>query len=72
MALKPKRVLKPGDPRRMSDGRTAWRKMTDDQRVRFLDFIWQEIHDQRHGLTAYSAYTKESRPTRLIAFEPLR
>jgi len=32
-------VLRDGHPRRMSDGRNAWRKMSDEQRVLFLAWI---------------------------------
>lgn len=32
-------VVPPGDRRRMSDGRNAWRKMTPAQRRVFLDWI---------------------------------
>lgn len=32
-------VLAPGDRRRMSDGKNAWRKMTDGQRRDFLSWI---------------------------------
>jgi hypothetical protein len=35
------KTLAPGDRRRLSDARNAWRKMTDDQREQFL--FW--IHD---------------------------
>lgn len=31
-----------GHPRRMSDAKNAWRKMTDEQRVRFLCWLDQE------------------------------
>lgn len=33
------KVLAPGDRRRMSDGKNAWRKMTDGQRRDFLNWI---------------------------------
>ena len=36
------RVLRDGDPRRLSDGRNAWRKMNDEQRIAFLKFIKEE------------------------------
>ena len=32
-------TLEDGDPRRMSDGKNAWRKMNDEQRATFLDWI---------------------------------
>lgn len=32
------KVLADGDPRRLADGRNAWRKMTHEQRVEFLMF----------------------------------
>lgn len=33
------KTLEDGDPRRMSDGKNAWRKMNDEQRETFLDWI---------------------------------
>ncbi len=41
------RVLEAGDPRRMSDGKNAWRKMDDTQRVGFLHWIWLEDKEGR-------------------------
>ena len=37
------KVLRDGDPRRMSDGRNAVRKMTDEQRAQFLAWIREEF-----------------------------
>lgn len=34
--------LAPGDRRRMSDGKNAWRKMTPEQRRVFLDWIEEQ------------------------------
>ena len=34
--------LPPGDKRRLSDGRNAWRKMTPEQRRVFLDWIEEQ------------------------------
>jgi hypothetical protein len=42
---KPLTVLPPGDRRRLSDGRNAWRKMTPEQRRVFLDWIEEEALD---------------------------
>ena len=36
---KPLPVLREGHPRRMSDGRNAWRKMTDHQRAVFVAWL---------------------------------
>ena len=36
---KPLAVLRDGHPRRMSDARNAWRKMSDEQRAEFIAFI---------------------------------
>ena len=36
---KPLPILRDGHPRRMADGRNAWRKMSMEQRVEFLEFI---------------------------------
>ena len=33
------KTLKPGDKRRLADGRNAFRKMTPEQRDEFLDWI---------------------------------
>lgn len=41
MARKTK-TLAPGDKRRMSDGRNAWRKMTPEQRRDFFAWIVEE------------------------------
>ena len=38
------RTLAPGDRRRLSDARNAWRKMTSEQRVEFLE--WMTAHEQ--------------------------
>ena len=35
-------VLRDGHPRRMSDGRNAWRKMNDEQRRTFLTWVLAE------------------------------
>ena len=37
------RTLPDGAPRRLSDGRNAWRKMNDDQRRAFLAFIAADL-----------------------------
>lgn len=34
-----KRTLEPGNPRRLSDARCAWRKMTLEQRAEFLAWV---------------------------------
>ena len=39
---KKKKVLKSGDPRRLSDGRNAWRKMTQAQRIVFVAWLRTE------------------------------
>jgi len=36
---RPLKVVPPGDRRRLSDGRNAWRKMTPEQRRVFLAWI---------------------------------
>jgi len=36
---KPLKTLPDGAPRRMADGKNAWRKMTDEQRFEFLRWI---------------------------------
>jgi hypothetical protein len=36
---KPLAKLPPGDRRRLSDGRNAWRKMTPEQRRVFVDWM---------------------------------
>ncbi len=36
-------VLPDGAPRRLSDGRNAWRKMNDEQRAEFLRFLASEF-----------------------------
>jgi len=36
-------VLRDGHPRRLADGRNAWRKMNDEQRRTFAEFIAQDI-----------------------------
>ena len=33
------KVLRDGHPRRLADGRNAWRKMSDEQRGEFLAWI---------------------------------
>ena len=33
------KTIEDGHPRRMSDAKNAWRKMTDDQRRAFLEWI---------------------------------
>ena len=44
------KALKPGDRRRLSDARNAWRKMTPEQRVDFLEFVEAEhgVDDGAH------------------------
>ena len=37
--MRHRKTLPPGDRRRLSDGRNAWRKMTPEQRREFLDWI---------------------------------
>ena len=37
-------VLPDGHPRRLADGRNAWRKMTMEQRHEFMKFIADESH----------------------------
>lgn len=37
------KTLTPGDRRRMSDGRNAFRKMTPEQRIEFLRWIADEL-----------------------------
>ena len=32
-------VLKDGHPRRMADGKNAWRKMNEEQREEFVDWM---------------------------------
>ncbi len=39
---KPCKVLPDGNPRRMSDGRNAVRKMTPEQRAEFIDWLRSE------------------------------
>lgn len=39
---KPLKVLRDGHPRRMSDARNAWRKMSDAQRRQFLAWIREQ------------------------------
>ena len=36
-------VLRDGHPRRMADGRNAWRKMNEEQRLAFLQFISSDV-----------------------------
>ena len=36
------KVLPDGDPRRMRDGKSAWRKMDEEQRREFLDWIFED------------------------------
>ncbi len=36
------KVLPDGHPRRMSDGKNAWRKMDDEQRREFLHWIFED------------------------------
>ena len=36
------KILRDGHPRRLSDARNAWRKMTDEQRQQFV--AWAGIH----------------------------
>ena len=38
-------TLAPGDRRRVSDGKNAWRKMTPNQRLEFLMFLGEGEHD---------------------------
>jgi hypothetical protein len=41
------KALPDGHPRRMSDGKNAWRKMTNEQRVEFLQWITDEYGTER-------------------------
>lgn len=36
-------TLQDGHPRRMSDGRNAWRKMSAEQRLAFVEFIAPDL-----------------------------
>ncbi len=36
--------LRKGDPRRLSDARCAWRKMTETQRQEFLAWVLKETN----------------------------
>ena len=49
----PLKILIKGDRRRMSDGKNAWRKMTEGQRVEFLYWIEasHEVHPIPQGWT---------------------
>jgi len=38
---KPLKTVPDGSPRRMADGKNAFRKMNDDQREAFLDWIME-------------------------------
>jgi hypothetical protein len=40
-------ALPDGHPRRMADGKNAWRKMDNDQRIAFLTWISQEYGVER-------------------------
>lgn len=42
--------LASGDARRMSDGKNAWRKMTDHQRREFLRWIGEERPEREQRL----------------------
>ncbi len=49
-------VLADGHPRRLADGRNAWRKMNDEQRAEFL--VWLTEYDpyiQRFGRNVLGA-----------------
>ncbi len=37
------KALPDGHPRRLADGRNAWRKMSDEQRTTFLAFIEPDV-----------------------------
>jgi hypothetical protein len=39
------KTLAPGDRRRLSDARNAWRKMTPEQRATFLDWLLADQHE---------------------------
>ena len=50
------RTLAPGDRRRLSDARNAWRKMTQEQRLEFLcwitDFHQEVMWPLKKGIAA--------------------
>ena len=45
-------VLPDGHPRRLSDGRNAWKKMDDSQRSEFLQWILENVETDRRKLPA--------------------
>lgn len=62
------KALPDGHPRRMSDGKNAWRKMSLEQRRDFLDWISADLSPMllelvplcpRHGRGCWDAYCKD-------------
>lgn len=41
------KTLRDGHPRRMSDARNAWRKMTDEQREQFLAWTREQAKGEQ-------------------------
>jgi hypothetical protein len=46
-------VLADGHPRRLADGRNAWRKMSNEQRAEFVRFM-VENHKEERGTRGYT------------------
>ncbi len=49
-------VLADGHPRRLADGRNAWRKMNNEQRAEFVRFMVENHHSER-GQLGYTGGT---------------
>ena len=56
----PLKILVAGDTRRMSDGRNAWKNMTEGQRVAFL--FWIATSDKLHLHPIPEGWTVECAP----------